>query len=90
MPRCSRCADETQLVDLRRLLARAALLPTGPADFEVAASRYRTCRRRRETVRRLIDCPIATVPIREDIAVLHAGADFDVLARHTALRLDPL
>jgi len=40
-------------------------------------------------VRRLIDCLIAAVAIRADVPVLHADTDFDVLARRTALRLDP-
>lgn len=80
--------DEHHLQDLRRLLARAAIVPLRPADYESAAVLYRTCRRRGETVRKLIDCLIAAVAIRVGAALLHADADFDVLARHTALRLD--
>jgi predicted nucleic acid-binding protein len=34
-----------------------------------------------------MDCLIAAVAIRTGSAVLHADTDFDVLARHTALRL---
>jgi predicted nucleic acid-binding protein len=81
--------DESHLSDLRRLLARATLLPTESGDYERAAALYRTCRRRGETVRRLIDCLIAAVAIRNEIAVLHADGDFDVLARHTELQTDP-
>lgn len=81
--------DEAHLADLRRLLARATVLPTEPADYEVAASLYRACRRRGETVRRLIDCLIAAIAIRGQVPVLHADVDFDVLARHTDLQLDP-
>lgn len=77
--------DEGHLTDLRRLLARATLLPTGPTDYEDAAALYRGCRRRGETVRRLIDCLIAAVAIGSDVPVLHDDADFDVLARHTPL-----
>lgn len=47
---------------------------------EEAASLYRTCRRHGETVRKLIDCLIAAPAIRADIPILHADADFDVLA----------
>jgi predicted nucleic acid-binding protein len=79
--------DERHLEDLRRLLARATTLATGPADFESAASLYRTCRRSGQTVRKLIDCLIAAIAIREGIPVLHADADFDVLAEHTALQI---
>lgn len=80
--------DENHLDDLRRLLARASILATQPADFEAAAALYRTCRRRGETVRRMTDCLIAATAIRADVAVLHADGDFDVLSRHSALRID--
>lgn len=79
--------DENHLRQLRGLLARATILPTGPADYEAAAALYRICRRQGETVRKLIDCLIAAVAIREEAPVLHADTDFDVLARHTALEI---
>lgn len=82
--------DERHLNDLRRLLARAVLLPTRATDYESAAGLYRTCRRSGETVRRLIDCLIAATAIRAGVAVLHADADFDILARHAGLETDPL
>jgi predicted nucleic acid-binding protein len=80
--------NESHLGDLRRLLARAAAAEVLPADYETAAGLYRSCRRGGETVRKLIDCLIGAVAIRVDEAVLHADSDFDVLARHTPLRLD--
>lgn len=79
--------DEAHLRQLRGLLARATVLPTGPADYEAAAALYRVCRRRGETVRRLIDCLIAAIAVREDVPLLHADSGFDVLARHTALEI---
>ena len=81
--------DEHHLIELRRLLARASLLRVESGDFEHAAGLYRACRHHGETVRRLIDCLIAAVAIRHDVAIVHADTDFDVLARHTALRLHP-
>ncbi|HVW34377.1 MAG TPA: PIN domain nuclease [Acidimicrobiia bacterium] len=80
--------DERHLHDLRRLLARAVLLPTRVTDYESAARLYRTCRRSGETVRRLIDCLIAATALRAGAAVLHADADFEVLARHAGLASD--
>ncbi|HEY1733633.1 MAG TPA: PIN domain nuclease [Acidimicrobiales bacterium] len=56
--------DEGHLQSLRGLLARASVLPTVPADYEDAAALYRTCRRRGDTVRRLVDCLIAAHAIR--------------------------
>ena len=80
--------DEQHRRDLRRLVARAALVPMEPGDFDQAAALYRRCRSRGETVRVLIDCLIGALAIRTDLSVLHADADFDVLARHTPLRVD--
>jgi predicted nucleic acid-binding protein len=80
--------DEQHLNDLRRLLARASLLPTRATDYEQAAALFRTCRRSGETVRKLIDCLIAATAIRLGAAVLHADSDFDVLARHAGLQID--
>jgi hypothetical protein len=79
--------DEQHLQALRRLLARATILSTGPADYEAAAALFRTCRRNGETVRKLIHCLIAAVAARESVPILHADADFDVLARHTPVRV---
>lgn len=80
--------DERHLAELRGLLARAVLIPTGPTDYEDAAALYRACRRAGETVRKLIDCLIAATAVRAGIAVLHADSDFDRLARLTRLRSD--
>jgi len=80
--------DEAHLNDLRRLLARASLLPTRATDYEQAAGLYRSCRRSGETVRRLIDCLIAATAMRAGIPILHADVDFDTLARHTALQVE--
>jgi predicted nucleic acid-binding protein len=82
--------DDRHLRDLRRLLARATNLPTWASNYEEAASLHRICRRGGETVRRLIDCLIASVAIREDIPVLHRDADYEVLSRHTELRIELL
>ena len=79
--------DESHLTSLRRLLARASAIPTQATDYDDAAALYRRCRRRGETVRKLIDCLIAAAAIREGIPVLHNDADFDALARHTELRV---
>ena len=80
--------NEQHLHQLRRLLARAAVLPTGPVDYDRAAAIYRQCRRKGETVRKLMDCLIGAVAISADAAILHRDVDFDVIARHTELRVD--
>lgn len=49
-------------------------------------SSYRRCRARGETVRKLVDCLIAAVAIRNGLPLLHRDADFDALSRHTNLK----
>lgn len=81
--------NEQHLQDLRRLLARTVVIPTRPTHYDDAAALFRLCRRRGETVRRLIDCLIGAVAIRAGVPVLHHDSDFDVLARHTNLKIAP-
>lgn len=82
--------DESHLNNLRRLLARPSVIDLVTGDYDDAAALYRMCRRRGETVRKLIDCLIGAVAIRADVPVLQADSDFDVLARHTSLQLTDL
>ena len=80
--------NEQHLQQLRRLLARASILPTESVDYDAAAALYRTCRQRGQTVRKLIVCLIGAVAIRGAVPILHRNADFDILAQHTALQVD--
>lgn len=81
----------SQLRELRVRLLGFPMLPLqGLADFEEAALIYRTCRAGGETITELTDCLIAAVAIRENAELLHVDADFDAIARHTALRIYPL
>ena len=77
--------DESHPRSLRRLLARATVVPTLATDYDDAAALYRRCRQQGETVRRLIDCLIAAAAIRAESPILHNGADFEVIARHSEL-----
>ena len=79
--------DESHLLSLRRLLAREVVIPTRATDYDDAAALYRRCRQQGETVRKLIDCLIASVAIRAGVPVLHTDTDFDLLARHSDLRI---
>jgi predicted nucleic acid-binding protein len=80
--------DEADRDRLRRLLYGLRFLPVeGPADYEAAAELYRLCRRGGETPRKLSDCLIAAVAIRNDAELLCSDADFLAIARHAPLRL---
>lgn len=54
-------------------------------DFRRAAALYRQARAAGYTIRRTLDCLIASVCVREEAQLLHADADFDHLAACTAL-----
>jgi predicted nucleic acid-binding protein len=80
--------DEQHDRQLRRLLARCRFLPLEePSDHESAAALYRACRRSGITIRRLPDCLIATVAIRNRVDLLHCDSDFDAIARHAPLSI---
>lgn len=73
---------------VRRLLMSGGFVPcNGLVDHEDAAALYRQCRAVGETIRSLIDCLIAAVALRADVAVLHRDRDFDVLAEHCGLKV---
>ncbi|MGH2676170.1 MAG: type II toxin-antitoxin system VapC family toxin, partial [Actinomycetota bacterium] len=75
---------ERDVPEAREMLLSLPLLPiAGLADFEEATGLYRRCRAGGETVRKLLDCLIAAVAIREEVPLLHNDMDFDVIARHT-------
>jgi predicted nucleic acid-binding protein len=71
----------------RRLLAFDVLRLEALDDFRRAASLYRQARTRGITIRRTLDCLIASVCVRDDAPLLHADADFDRLATCTKLRV---
>ncbi|MDQ3823443.1 MAG: PIN domain nuclease [Actinomycetota bacterium] len=83
-------AEDDALALRSRLLALSLLTLRGLADYEAAAALHRACRRAGENVRKLVDCLIAVPTIDAGATLLHADADFDVLARHTALRVESL
>ncbi len=80
--------DDSDRHRLRRLLYGLEFLGVdSPADYEQAAELYRRCRRGGETPRKLTDCLIATVAIRNEAELLCEDADFLAIARHAPLRL---
>ncbi|HKI93574.1 MAG TPA: PIN domain nuclease [Gaiellaceae bacterium] len=84
-------ASDAELPTVRRFVDLLPVLPlNGLEDFETAAQLYRTCRRAGEAIRQLADCLIAVPAIKADATLLHADRDFETLARHTTLRLEPV
>lgn len=73
---------------LKRMLTSVHLVPVGDlSTWESAAQIYRACRAGGETVSGQLDCLTAAIAIRDEVEILHADRDFDVIARHTPLRV---
>ena len=76
---------------LRDVLLEYPVVPLrGVGDYEEAARIYRACRAAGETVRQTADCLIAVTAMRAGASILHADRDFDVIARHTELQIEPV
>src|SRR3990172_8859411 len=73
-----------------RLLSFPLLRVKDLVTYERASAVWRACRKAGDPVRNTLDCLIAAVAIREGASVLHADRDFDIIARHTPLRIEPL
>lgn len=73
----------------RRLAAFEVLRLEELDDFRRAASLYRQARSAGYTIRRTLDCLIASVCVRDGAVLLHGDADFDHLAACTALDVVP-
>jgi predicted nucleic acid-binding protein len=70
--------DEFAAKDVERQLLKLEVFETGGIDLAREAARnYRTLRGRGHTVRKTIDCLIATFCIREQHSLLHRDRDFD-------------
>ncbi len=73
---------------VRRDLEKLTIFDTGGMDLAVAAAlNYRLLRRRGVTVRKTIDCLIATFCIQAGHELLHRDRDFDGFEAHLGLRV---
>ena len=73
---------------IKNNLTSLAILKLDPVDAAIEAARlYRDLRSKGVTVRKPNDCLIAHYAIFYDIPMLHNDADFDQIARFSALRI---
>lgn len=80
--------DDISFARVQRELRRFEIFDTGGADLAVAAAQnFRTLRRRGHTVRKTIDCWIATFCIRNGHALLHRDRDFDPFEQYLRLHV---
>jgi predicted nucleic acid-binding protein len=72
---------------LRVMTGGLPLMAVDPAcDYHEAAATYRLARMAGKTIRSTVDCLIAAVGLRRDATVVHADADFEVIASCVPLR----
>ncbi|MGD0799196.1 MAG: PIN domain nuclease [Acidobacteriaceae bacterium] len=80
--------DPGAFVHVQRRLSTCPVFNTGGQDLAVAAAgNYRRLRTRGITVRKTIDCLIATFCIAEGHALLHNDRDFDPFEEFLGLRV---
>jgi predicted nucleic acid-binding protein len=73
-----RVRDDAAATAVERQLLKFEVFNTGGSALAVAAAQnYRTLRARGHTVRKTIDCVIATFCLRERHSLLHRDRDFD-------------
>lgn len=74
--------DDAEAATVERELARFEVFNTGGVELaKAAAQNYRALRGRGYTVRKTIDCVIATFCLREGHSLLHSDRDFDPFER---------
>jgi predicted nucleic acid-binding protein len=79
---------EIQVRDFLQDLLQFDVFDTGSAELAIAsAQNYRTLRQKGYTVRRTIDCIIATFCIEENHVLLHNDRDFDAFEQQLGLRV---
>ena len=61
--------------------------PMHRATFVRAAELYRDVRKKGVTVRKPVDCMIASIAIEHDLSLLHNDRDFEHIAKHSKLKI---
>ena len=79
--------SDEDYIKTKDYLADLILLPIGHATFVRAAEVYRSLRKKGVTIRKPVDCMIASVAIEHAIPLLHNDRDFDYIAKHSELRV---
>jgi predicted nucleic acid-binding protein len=79
---------DTAFNQVRKDLLKFEIFDSGGAEIAIASARnYRSLRTQGITIRKTIDCLIATCCIRDGHALLHRDRDFDPFEKHLGLRV---
>jgi predicted nucleic acid-binding protein len=79
--------EEKDYVRIKNYFNDLLILPMQDETFIYAADIYRALRKRGITIRKPVDCMIASVAIENDIPLLHNDRDFDYIAKYANLRI---
>jgi predicted nucleic acid-binding protein len=79
---------DSEFARIRRELSKFEVFTTGGEDLAVASAKnYRFLRARGCTVRKTIDCLIASFCLIEGHSLLHRDRDFEPFEKHLGLRI---
>jgi predicted nucleic acid-binding protein len=79
--------SDTDFFKTKEYLDDLIFLPMRHGTFVRAAEIYRSLRKKGITIRKQIDCMIASVAIEYDNQLLHNDRDFTHIAKHSKLRV---
>ncbi len=80
--------DEKQAANVQRELEKLEIFSTGGRELALAAANnYRVLRGKGKTIRKTIDCLIATFCLMHDHTLLHNDRDFDAFEEELNLRV---
>jgi len=79
--------SDADFVKTKRYLGDLIFLPMRQATFLRAAELYKSLRKKGITIRKPVDCMIASVAIEYNIQLLHNDRDFDHIAKRSKLRI---
>jgi predicted nucleic acid-binding protein len=78
--------EDSEFNRTRDLLANLVFLPMQYSVFLRSAEIYRNLRRKGITIRKPVDCMIASVAIEHEIPLLHNDKDFIPIEKHFGLK----
>ena len=79
--------SDTDYIETKDYFDDLIFLPMRQATFVRSAEIYRSLRKRGLTIRKPVDCMIASVAIEYDTRLLHNDRDFDYIFKHSKLRV---
>ena len=78
---------DTDFKKTKEYLDDLIFLPMRRGTFVRAAEIYRSLRKKGITIRKPVDCIIASVAIEYDIHLLHNDRDFNYISKHSKLKV---